>query len=365
MQRHDVIIVGAGPAGSTCAWRLREKHVDVLLLDKCEFPRDKPCAGWITPPVLSLLEINPAEYAAGRTLQPITGFAVSQLGGPVIDNDYGQVVSYGIRRCEFDHYLLLRSGASCRQGESVTRIEKCGGTWRINDRYEAPVIVGAGGHFCPVARFLGAKAAGPNPVVTAQEIEFALTEPQREHCSVRPHLPELYFCDDLRGYGWCVRKQNHLNIGLGREDRDSLSRHVRQFVESLQRTGHVPDDLPGQFRGHAYALYAHSHRPLICDGMLTIGDAAGLAATHSGEGIRAAVESGRCAAEVILAAAGRYDREFLMAYERRIVSRFGPRKAADSWIRFIPPQLKRAVAGRLMATAWFTRHVVLDRWFLA
>ncbi|RQW04100.1 FAD-dependent oxidoreductase, partial [candidate division KSB1 bacterium] len=55
-----VIIVGGGPAGSTCAWALQQKGVDVIILDKKEFPRPKLCAGWITPRVLRRLRLEPS-----------------------------------------------------------------------------------------------------------------------------------------------------------------------------------------------------------------------------------------------------------------------------------------------------------------
>src|SRR5690348_15306072 len=80
MRSCDVLIVGAGPAGSSCAWGLRSSRLDVLVLDKASFPRDKICGGWVTPFVLQALEIDPVEYAQGRTLQPISAFRISSLG---------------------------------------------------------------------------------------------------------------------------------------------------------------------------------------------------------------------------------------------------------------------------------------------
>ena len=83
MEAHDIVIVGGGPAGSTCAWRLRRAGFDVVVVDKATFPRDKVCAGWITPQVFDELRIDPGEYGIGRTCQPITGFRVGVIG---VDN---------------------------------------------------------------------------------------------------------------------------------------------------------------------------------------------------------------------------------------------------------------------------------------
>jgi len=71
----------------------------------------------------------------------------------------------------------------------------------------AGLVVGAGGHFCPVARYRGASVR--NEVnVAAQEIEFEMSEKnQQSHCSIRPEFPEPYFCPDMKGYGWWVRKE--------------------------------------------------------------------------------------------------------------------------------------------------------------
>ena len=67
----DVLIVGGGPAGSTCARALKNAGLDVLILDKSVFPRDKVCAGWITPQVVEELDLDVDDYRRGRVLQPI------------------------------------------------------------------------------------------------------------------------------------------------------------------------------------------------------------------------------------------------------------------------------------------------------
>src|SRR4029077_11096078 len=113
----DVLIVGGGPAGSSCAGGLRDSGLDVAILDKQRFPRDKVCGGWITPQVLNALRIDPVAYGAGRTLQPITSFRTGSIGSRApIHTDYGRPVSYGIRRREFDDYLLRRSAARLHEG---------------------------------------------------------------------------------------------------------------------------------------------------------------------------------------------------------------------------------------------------------
>jgi flavin-dependent dehydrogenase len=364
MEACDVLIVGGGPAGSSCAWKLRGRGLDVLVLDKAAFPRDKVCAGWITPAVLDELEIDPGQYARGRVLQQISSFRAGRIGGAAVRIDYGRPVSYGIRRCEFDHYLLERSGARRQLGEAVTAVRRDGRDWVVNDRFRTPMLVAAGGHFCPVVRALGDGGAGDVAPVAAQEVEFEMNARQQAECRVEPDTPEVYFCDDLAGYGWCFRKGNFLNVGLGREDRGPLARFVASFCDELKRQGRIPADIPGRFRGHAYLLYDRSPRMLLHDGLLVVGDAAGLAYSQSGEGIRPAVESGLIAAGQIAAAAGDYRRDRLEGYARRISERFGRRQGGRGLAGLIPRAARRWMAAGLFASRWFVQHVVLDRWFL-
>src|SRR5262245_29014142 len=177
MQSCDVLIIGGGPAGSSCARELVRQGREVVVLDKATFPRDKICAGWITPAVVDELEIDLVDYAKGRVLQPITAFRTGLVGGPTVETRYRRTVSYGIRRCEFDHYLLARSGARLRLGEPLDHLRRDGDWWIVNDAIRSRLLVGAGGHFCPVARLLGEKASNGDDeqVVLAQEIEFEMS----------------------------------------------------------------------------------------------------------------------------------------------------------------------------------------------
>lgn len=364
MDHCEVLIVGGGPAGSSCARSLRRAGFDVAILDKSRFPRDKVCAGWITPQVIEELELDLEDYRRERVLQPITSFIAGLGTHPAQRVRYERAVSYGIRRCEFDAYLLNRSGARLLLGESFDSLQRQGRKWLVNGHIEADVVVGAGGHFCPVARTLGAQLGKDEQAIYAQEIEFELNDSQVVACAVLPEQPELYFSEDLKGYGWCFRKGNYLNVGLGREGNHQLAQQVHAFAQWLSSIGRIPPDLPARFKGHAYLLYSQAKRPVIADGMLLIGDAAGLAYTQSGEGIRPAIESGLMAADVLRHIRGDYSRARLIEYERRLHARFGAREVAPTGSSVIPAGLRSAIARSLMRTQWFTRRFVLDKWFL-
>lgn len=361
MDRCDVLIVGGGPGGSSCARRLRQAGADVVVIDKAAFPRDKVCAGWITPQAVDDLELDLDEYANGRTLQAIRGFRAGVIGQPRdVTTTYGRIVSYGIRRCEFDHYLLERSGARRLDGEPVTSVRRVDGKWIVNEHITAGIVVGAGGHFCPVARMLNVEERS-GPVVAAQEAEFEI-DAATASFAVDGETPELYFSANLNGYGWCFRKQNYLNVGLGLLDRHACSAATRDFVSYLQARGRVPANASWRWRGHAYLLAEPRARRVLDDGVVLIGDAAGLAYPQSGEGIRPAIESGLMAAAAILTAGGDYSRDSLASYEQQLHARFG--LSDQSHTSVLPASLMSALAIGLMRVPAFVRHIVLDRWFL-
>ncbi|MGM0413514.1 MAG: NAD(P)/FAD-dependent oxidoreductase, partial [Pseudomonadota bacterium] len=296
MSEHsDVLIVGGGPGGSTLGRALARQGMDVTIVDKQTFPRDKVCAGWVTPAVMESLDVDPDAYARDAVLQPIHAFRTGMLGQRTVVSRYPEPASYGIRRYEFDAWLLERAiadGVRTAQGQPMKDLRYEGGEWVLNDHLRAPLLVGAGGHFCPVARHLGAAKPGSSETaVHAQEIEFEMTPEQAADCPVEADVPELYFLRDLSGYGWIVRKGDWLNIGLGREGGQKLGEQVTAFADELKAMGRLHIDPPSKFKGHAYLLHGHSPRPPVHEGALLIGDAAGLAYPQSGEGIRPAVES--------------------------------------------------------------------------
>lgn len=362
METRDAVVVGGGPGGSSCAGALKRAGLDVLVLDRAAFPRDKICAGWITPQAVAALDLDLADYRGdGRTLQEIRAFQVSVIGRRPASAAYDTVVSYGIRRFEFDHYLLVRAGAAVHT-EAVARLERRGGDWVVNGRIRTPLLVGAGGHFCPVARVLGRPTRGPS-VVVAQEIEARLSEDQARRCRVSHDTPELYFCPDLAGYGWAFRKGDYLNVGFGRRDGASFPDQVQGFARTLSASGRLPDEWLSRWRGHAYAVYEGAEGGVVGDGVLLVGDAAGLAHAASGEGIGPAIESGLLAARAIVAAAGRRSRADLEPYRRALDARLGRPSVWDP-ARLLPARWRQALGRWLVETPPWNRDVVVGRWFL-
>jgi flavin-dependent dehydrogenase len=195
--------------------------------------------------------------------------------------------------------------------------------------------------------------------VIAKEAEFRLDARDAGRIS---DAPELFFCRDLEGYGWCVRKGNYLNVGIGRRESEDFGRHVNEFVAYLGASRALAQPAEVAWRGHAYLASGSGPRPLVGAGMLAIGDAAGLAYPESGEGICPAIESGRLAAQTLIAAGSRSPiaAADLQPYADAIRRLHPPASATPARLRGTVAAIGRALLG----SRTFTRHVVLDRWFL-
>ncbi len=292
MTHHRVIIIGGGPAGAACAWKLVEAGVDCVVLDKQVFPRHKTCAGWITPQVLQDLHINPPDYPHNLTSFPSLIIYIN--GIPIIRPGR----QYAIRRREWDDWLLKRSGVLIKNHEVKEIVKKKNG-WAIDNQFSADILVGAGGTHCPVYRSLY-KHSHPRTgeQIVALEEEFPI--------DWRDNKCRLWFFDNgLPGYAWYVPKAGgYLNIGVGgnasvlKKRGSSIQEHWRYLVEKLQDKGLVPDR---DFQPEGYVYYLRGSQDLVQRGnVFLIGDAFGLATLDMGEGIGPAVKSGLLAAEAIL-----------------------------------------------------------------
>ena len=293
MIHSNVIIVGGGPAGSTCAWKLRQQGVECLILDKQTFPRLKLCAGWITPDVLRHLQLSPEEYP--HLLTSLQRMRVYTKFGTIALNTR----QYAIRRIEFDAWLLQRSGAPVRQ-HNARQIRRDGARYVIDGQYSCDYLVGAGGTYCPVYRELF-KAEHPRPKHTfVVTLEQELSSPvQDRDCHI------WFFVRGLPGYAWYVPKgDNCINIGIGglveklRSRRVSITQHWEWFVQELERHFLFENS---SLKPGGCVYFRRDRRDCVQqDRVFLIGDAAGFATRDLAEGIGPAVKSGILAAEAIV-----------------------------------------------------------------
>jgi menaquinone-9 beta-reductase len=288
-----VLIVGGGPAGSACAWQLRRHDIPCLVLDRADFPRNKPCAGWITPEVFNSLELTPDEYPFSLTR--FTSFKITVHGLKF----RLPTRQFAIRRIEFDAWLLKRSDVKVKQHQA-RQVNQVNGGYLVDDQFLAKFIVGAGGTHCPVRRSLFniSSKGRQNGLIITREEEFSY--PIKDDCC---HL--WFFEDGLPGYAWYVPKMNgYVNIGIGASARkikargQTLNQHWVQLIEKLEKSRLVTGrDVQPQ--GYSYYLRQKALPPQQGNAFL-IGDALGLATQDMGEGIGPAIHSGLLAANAII-----------------------------------------------------------------
>lgn len=299
---YDVLIVGGGPAGSTCASTLTRAGARVAVIDRAEFPRVKLCAGWLSPSFWDVIQRAPREYPRG--LWEWRQCHVHYRGRSYSVPGRG----WFIRRYELDDWLLHECGAELHLGTNVKDIvREPDGTWRIGE-LRGKYVVGAGGTHCPVARMLA--PTRPRRAVGVQELELQTDELAVARTRMgKDGEPELVLFEDLGGYGWNVPKRDWINIGCGTLDATAVRDAWQTTHALLREAGHVPAEAEPQLqhmKGHSYFLFEPAHLETAAkDGAFLVGDSLGLAHPLTAEGIVPAVTSGRVLGEAI--ASGRAD----------------------------------------------------------
>jgi menaquinone-9 beta-reductase len=300
MEYHKTIIVGGGPAGSSCAWQLKKNNEDVLILDKQTFPRLKLCAGWIPEQVMQDLECKIEDYP--HSILPLTiKIYFGSIPFPLLGNwAISWRKNYSIRRIEFDHWLLQRSQAPVIHHQ-VQKIERQGDYYIIDEQYQCQYLVGAGGTGCPVRRHFFRDQRVNTLLISTIEKEFQYHQ--------RDDIASLFFlAHGLKGYSWYVPKGNgFVNIGLGAfssyftQSHTHIHDHFQWFLADLVKRGLLDQETSQNIKatGHGYYLFSPQGE-VKKDNCFLIGDSAGLASLDMAEGIRIAVESGLAVAKEIL-----------------------------------------------------------------
>ena len=293
MQMADAIVVGGGPAGSTCAWKLREAGLDVIVLDRAAFPRTKLCAGWVTPEAMQDLELDPSDYP-----HSFMTFDELHLHWKVLSAKPA-TRQYSIRRFEFDDYLLRRSGAKILQ-HKVRGIQRHNGDFVLDGEFQAKYLVGAGGTACPVYRTFFA-----DRLPRESDLQTATLEQEFPYDWQDPTCHLWFFDAGLPGYAWYVPKADgYINVGLGgmadklKHKNGHLREYWRDFIAKLEKRGLVRHD---DYQPKGYSYYLRGSVDAVSDGnAYIVGDAVGLATRDMCEGIGPAVRSGLLAARSIV-----------------------------------------------------------------
>ena len=289
MRDVETIIVGGGPAGSSCARELLKAGRDCLVLERKSMPRVKLCAGWITPKVLSDLEFDVDDYPHGiLELNEIKVF----VGKSRRHTKVLPTRQYSIRRVQFDAWLLDRSGVEVAQ-HTVRRIHCEHGRFVIDNEFRSQHIVGAGGTNCPVKKHFFPAPRGK--LIIAREIEFEIPPPNPTCTLWFPFAGSF-------GYAWYVPKADAVNIGFGGLKSQFTDRKPQslweEFMDLLQAEVALPGPPPPP-KGYSYFIGAKP-RSDAGNGAYLAGDSEGRATADLAEGIGPAVESGISAARRIM-----------------------------------------------------------------
>jgi geranylgeranyl reductase family protein len=291
MEQYDAIVVGAGPAGSAAARRLATAGARVLMLDRAAFPREKPCGGGVT---------FRAEEASGSDLDLVTerhiyGVRISVNRGRTFERRSPNLLARMTQRARLDDHLAgeaQAAGSEFRDGVTVRGVdmEADGATVRTDGGdLRAVCVIGADGVNGVVARSLGLAPAAESAV--AFEANYPATN------GVMDRWRDCIGLDlggIPGGYGWVFPKDDHLNVGVGGWKHTGPS--LRGRLEKLCAFhGLDPRRLYGH-RGYQLPLRRHGS-PVVRGTVMLAGDAAALVDPLSGEGIWAALASGRLAAE--------------------------------------------------------------------
>jgi geranylgeranyl reductase family protein len=335
VERYDVLVAGAGPAGSATALRLARGGASVLLADRARFPRDKPCGGGLTGRAL-----RQAPCALGPVVEHVVDRFELGLGyrQRFVRSSPAPLIAMTQRR-HLDAYLVeqaVAAGAGLREHAAVSQVlverdyvEASVGERRVRAR----VLIGADGANGIVAKAVGLGDGIVRGVALEANAAWDGLDPGRYRSTAVVELGVV-----PGGYGWVFPKGDHLNFGVGgwSSEGPRLRSHLGRLaaahgVAARALTGMRGHRLPMRLIGTAAAR----GRALL------VGDAAGLVDPLSGDGIYEAFVSARLAADAVLD--NRLDE-----YEPRLARVLDPHAAA-SWAA------KRALDTHPAACFWAAR----------
>ncbi|SFK84975.1 geranylgeranyl reductase family protein [Shimia haliotis] len=293
MSSFDIIIIGAGPAGSAAAVWAAKGGARVALIDKATFPRNKLCGGLFTERSRTYYqEIFGQDFDLSRAVTR-TDIAFWHDGAELaVLNDVPPL--HLTMRLDLDATLFghaLAAGAVNFSGRAISQITDKSVSFKDGETLDAPILIGADGVNSIVAKHLFGSAFDTQTIGFGLEIEVP-----SETQAPEQHPLRIDFGVATWGYGWSFPKRHSTTVGVGglRAPNPDMKGHMRRYVETL---GLDPDAI--KFKGHHLPFGDFRPTPGRAN-ILLAGDAAGLVDPITGEGIAFAMKSGQIAAQSAL-----------------------------------------------------------------
>ena len=334
--KYDVVVVGAGPAGSTAAKFLAEKGVKVLLIDKDKYPREKLCGGGISLKTLKRFNYIPEDlidsYCYGGKIYS------SSLRYIVQVQKEEPIGAYVLRKTFDDGLakLAVESKATFMDGTKAVNLnilpDKAEVVLNNGKKIESQLVIGADGTWSVIAKKSGLRHPSP-PIGLCIVHEYPLPSNKLDQYFTEKKRGYLHIkIFGIAGYGWVFPKKNHVNIGIGEmitpsdlsRSKKNLRELYTQYFQLLKKHEIIPPTLKiGKLQGAALPT-----RPLeqtFSDRVVLCGDAGGLINPLTGDGIEYAMVSGQLAAKVCGEALEESDTSaaFLSLYQRLWQKDFG------------------------------------------
>jgi geranylgeranyl reductase family protein len=328
MESFDVLVVGAGPAGSTAAYRLATEGARVLLADKATFPRDKPCGGGLTMRAVRQLPFPVDPVVEDRTTRVRLGLDFTRR----IERHMDEPLVLMTQRKRLDAYLVeqaVRAGAEFRDGVKVSdlAVEEGGVQAQVGgSRVAATHALFADGANGISARAIGLDDGRDYGVALEANVPFGVVS-EAEYRG----LLCLELANVPGGYGWVFPKGDHVNVGVGGWEREGprLREHLMRFCREYG----IPESSLEDVRGYRLPL-VHARARLAKGRVALLGDAAGLVDPLSGDGIYEAFLSARLAAKAVLAGdLESYDRDLRRTLSSQLAAAWGAKVALDRFPR--------------------------------
>ncbi|SIO90462.1 geranylgeranyl reductase family protein [Nocardiopsis sp. JB363] len=349
----DVIIVGAGPAGATTAYYLAQAGLDVLLLEKTSFPREKVCGDGLTPRAVKQLTsmgitFEDEGWIKNHGLRIVGAGVRLELPWP----DLAAYPGYGLvrTRYDFDQILVERAvgaGAKLLERTNVTgpimdeRSNRIVGVRAKNaDRepvtFRAPLVVASDGNSSRLSVAMGIRKRDDRPMGVAVRTYFE--SPRHDDDYLESWLELWDRSEDkdvlLPGYGWVFGVGDGTsNVGLGILNSTTAFKDVdyrkllRRWTDSMpEEWGFTEENRKGKILGSALPM-GFNRVPHYARGLMLVGDAGGMVNPFNGEGIAYAMEAGQIAADVIVQAQGRTTQQtrerVLLSYPEILADTYG------------------------------------------